>query len=66
MDAVAGTVQGGRGMIRVMVGYWVVCMAVISFIICIAQDGFKEKLLVVGATGIYLAALLFGLWMIGV
>ena len=66
MDAVAGTVQEERGMIRVMVGYWVVCMAVISFIICIVQDGFKEKLLVVGATGIYLAALLFGLWMIGV
>ena len=65
MDAVAGTVQGERGMIRVMVGYWVVCMAVIAFIICIAQDGFKEKLLVVGAAGIYLAALLFGLWMLG-
>lgn len=65
MDAVAGTVQEERGMIRVMVGYWVACMAVISFIICIAQDGFKEKLLVVGAIGIYLAALLFGLWLIG-
>ena len=66
MDAIARAIQEGKGMIRVLVGYWVVCMAVISFIICIAQDGFKEKLLVVGATGIYLAALLFGLWMIGV
>lgn len=52
-------------MIRVMVGYWIVCMTVISFILCIAEDGFKKKLLVVGATGIYLAALLFGLWLIG-
>lgn len=52
-------------MIRVMVGYWIVCMAVISFIICIAADDFKGKLLVVGATGIYLAALLFGMWLIG-
>ncbi len=53
-------------MIRVMVGYWIVCMAVISFILCSVEDGFKEKLLVVGAIGIYLAALIFGLWMIGV
>lgn len=52
-------------MIRVMVGYWIVCMAVISFILCIVEDGFKKKLLVVGATGIYLAALLFGVWLIG-
>lgn len=52
-------------MIRVMVGYWVVCMAVISFILCIAEDDIKEKLLIVGATGIFLAMLLFGLWLIG-
>ena len=52
-------------MIRVMVGYWIVCMAVVSFILCIAEDDIKEKLLVMGATGIYLAALLFGLWLIG-
>lgn len=52
-------------MIRVMVGYWVVCMAVISFILCIAENDIKEKLLIVGATGIFWAMLLFGLWLIG-
>ena len=50
---------------RVMFGYWIVCIAVISFIICIAEDDIKEKLLIVGATGIFLAMILFGLWLIG-
>lgn len=52
-------------MIRVMFGYWTVCITVISFILCIAEDDIKEKLLIVGATGIFLAMLLFGLWLIG-
>ena len=52
-------------MIRVMVGYWIVCITVISFILYIVEDDIKEKLLIVGATGIYLAALLFGMWLIG-
>lgn len=38
---------------------------VISFILCIAEDDIKEKLLIVVATGIFLTMLLFGLWMIG-
>lgn len=53
-------------MIRVMVGYWIVCMAVVSFILCIVEDDIKEKLLVMGTIGIFLVALLFGLWLIGV
>ena len=48
-------------MIRVMVGYWIVCITVISFILCIAEDDIKEKLLIVGATGIFLA-MLFIIW----
>lgn len=50
---------------RVMFGYWIVCITTISFILCIAEDDIKEKLLIVGATGIFLAMLLFGLWLIG-
>ena len=50
---------------RVMFGYWTVCITVISFILCIAEDDIKEKLLIVGATGIFLTMLLFGLWLIG-
>ena len=50
---------------RVMFGYWTVYITVISFILCIAEDDIKEKLLIVGATGIFLAMLLFGLWLIG-
>lgn len=49
---------------RVMFGYWTVCITVISFILCIVEDDIKEKLLIVGATGIFLAMLLFGLWLI--
>ena len=50
---------------RGLFGYWTVCITVISFILCIAEDDIKEKLLIVGATGIFLAMLLFGLWLIG-
>lgn len=52
-------------MIRVLVGFWIVCMAVTSFIVCIAEDDFKTKLLIEGATAIFIATLLFGLWLIG-
>lgn len=52
-------------MIRVMVGYWIVYITVVSFILCIVEDDIKEKLLIVGATGIFLGMLLFGLWLIG-
>ena len=55
MDAISGAVQGGRRMIRVIIGYWIVCITVISLILCIAEDDIKEKLLIVGATGIFLA-----------
>ena len=30
-------------MIRVMVGYWIVCITVISFIFCIAEDDIKRE-----------------------
>lgn len=50
---------------RVIFGCWTVCITVISFILCIAEDDIKEKLLIVGATVIFLAMLLFGLWLIG-
>ena len=52
-------------MIRVLVGFWITMMSLISFILCILEDDFKEKLLIVGATAIFLAVLLFGLWRIG-
>lgn len=52
-------------MIRVLVGFWITMMSLISFIFCIAEDDIKEKLLIVGATGIFLAMLLFSLWLIG-
>ena len=65
MDAIARTIHGGKGMIRVLVGFWVTMMSLISFILCILEDDFKEKLLIVGATAIFLAVLLFGLWLIG-
>lgn len=52
-------------MIRVLVGFWITMMSLISFILCIVEDDIKEKLLIVGATGIFLAMLLFGLWLIG-
>lgn len=50
---------------KVIVGFWVTMMSLISFILCILNDDFKEKLLIAGATAIFLAVLLFGLWLIG-
>lgn len=52
-------------MIRVLIGFWVTMMSLISFILCILEDDFKGKLLIAGATAIFLAVLLFGLWLIG-
>lgn len=52
-------------MIRVLVGFWAIMMSLISFILCILEDDFKEKLLIAGATAIFLFVLLFGLWLIG-
>lgn len=52
-------------MIRVLVGFWITMMSLISFILCILEDDFKGKLLIEGATAIFLAVLLFGLWLIG-
>lgn len=51
-------------MIRVLVGFWITMISLISFILCILEDDFKKKLLIEGATAIFLAALLFGLWLI--
>lgn len=51
-------------MIRVLVGFWITMMSLISFILCILEDDFKEKLFMAGATAIFLAVLLFGLWLI--
>lgn len=65
MDAIARAIHGGKGMIRVLVGFWVTMMSLISFILCILEDDFKGKLLIAGATAIFLAVLLFGLWLIG-
>lgn len=65
MDAIVRAIQEEKGMIRVLVGFWVTMMSLISFILCILEDDFKGKLLIAGATAIFLAVLLFGLWLTG-
>lgn len=67
MDAVARTVQGERGMIRFLIGFWLIVMAIgaaMSVMIACDDEDVKGAVLFLTTLGLTSAIAEFGLWMI--
>ena len=67
MDAVAGTVQKGVGMIRFLIGLWLIVMAIganMSVEIACDDEDVKGAVLFLTTLGLTSAMAEFGLWMI--
>lgn len=67
MDAVAGTVQKGAGMIRFLIGLWLIVMAIgaaMSVMIACDDEDVKGAITFLVTLGLTFAAAEFGFWMI--
>lgn len=51
-------------MIRVMVGFWIIAMAMTSLIAFLDYADFRTKLLFLGGMGAFLGTLLFGAYLL--
>lgn len=67
MDAVAGTVQGERGMIRFLIGFWLIAMAIgaaMSVMMACDDEDVKGAVVFLVTLGLTVAMTEFGVWMI--
>lgn len=51
-------------MIRELVGFWIICMSVTSFLIFTIEEDIKQDVFYLMFMGVFLAALEFGVWML--
>lgn len=66
MDAVAGTVQGERGMIRFLIGFWLIAMAIsaaMSVMIACDDEDVKTAVVFLVTLGLTIAMAEFGFWL---
>ena len=50
---------------RELVGFWIVCMSVIAFLVFLLSEDIKTDALLVASMGAFLGMLEFGTWLIG-